>query len=105
MIFLNFLKLLLLVAGPLVGYQVAMRQLMARRWQVGAPLVSRDYPHAMFLICVPGGMPRLARPLENVVNVYNVSALPRHSRVRSSLRAEGWLGSIPRECLGDSVKR
>ena len=87
------------------GYGLLVRMTTDTAGQFRAPLVSRDYPHAIFLICVPGGMPRLARPLENVVNVYNVSALPRHSRVRSSLRAEGWLGSIPRECLGDSVKR
>jgi hypothetical protein len=75
--------------------------------QFRALLKLRRNREAILLICVPGGVPKLARPLEDVVTLYRVTAIPARGRVHGHLREQGWLQPIPRECLagsGDAVR-
>lgn len=58
----------------------------------------------ILLICVPGGIPQLSRPIDKTLNAYSIRALPRRGRGQSHLRREGWRAPIPRECQVDSTR-
>jgi hypothetical protein len=73
--------------------------------QFRALLKLRRNSHALLLICVPGGTPKVASwSLETVATLYRITALPPHWRVHDHIREQGWLPPIPRECLAGSAK-
>lgn len=66
-------------------------------------LAHNEYQHATLLICVPGGAPYVAHPVENSIHPVRY---PMHARRSGSspaavIRALGWGHLIPRECLAD----
>lgn len=66
---------------------------LARGW-VGAP-------QPLLLICVRGGVPFVARPIEYLLTPvrYDIAALPPRAMVTSGIKGFGWRGRIPHECL------
>lgn len=62
-------------------------------------------PQPLLLICVPGAVPYVARPIEYLLTPerYHVPALEPRSIVAPGIRALGWKRPIPRECWGNSV--
>jgi hypothetical protein len=65
-----------------------------------ASMRQSDEP-AVLLICVPGTMPRVMPPVENILAAYHTTAPSLHASVNADeLRSLGWRASIPQECLG-----
>ena len=72
----------------------------AARGRIGAP-------QPLLLICVPGGVPYVARPIETLLTParYQIPALPDHAIVSYGVKALGWKRPIPRECLAGSLEQ
>ena len=66
-----------------------------------------EYQHASLLICVPGGMPYVAHPVENLRTPaqYQITTRPLQAIVAPSIGALGWRHLIPRECLLDWIEQ
>jgi hypothetical protein len=60
----------------------------------------------LVLICVPGGVPYVARADDHMLTTvrYDVTALPPRAIVQPGIRALGWRRPIPRECLAGSAE-
>ena len=88
------------------GYGSVERVTTDSEGQFRALLKLRRNRHAMLLICVPGGIPQVALPLDtvSVATRYQVTALPPHWHVHDHIREQGWLPPIPRECLAGAAK-
>ena len=58
-------------------------------------------PQPLLLICVPGGVPYVARLVEYLLTpqTYQIPALPPGAFVTSGIRGLGWRQPIPPECL------
>ena len=67
-----------------------------------APLKPSEYRQSSLLICVPGGVPRLVRPVEHVLTPqrYEIAPMPADLYLGNGLRVGGWRKPrVPRECL------
>jgi hypothetical protein len=67
------------------------------------PLERAELSQAVWLICVPGGIPMVGSRSQGQLGptTYGTTALPVGQR--APVRGFGWTGPIPRECAADSV--
>jgi hypothetical protein len=67
------------------------------------PVERREIRRAMWLICVPGGVPMVGHREDNQIGPTTYEFTRQPAGQLGHVRPYGWAGPIPRECAADST--